>query len=164
MKRLVFLFGVFAMTLLALPATGLAQGYGYGYGRGDRDRGNRNGRYVRQSAERVDRLSGQLKGDMDGALDRSRLNGRDREDRINNLVNDFHSAAARFRDRFDDNNFGRAQNEANQMLSLGWQLDGIINRRNLGGRVESKWAQIRSDLQVIQNAYGNQVGYGYPRR
>lgn len=161
MKRLVFLFGVFALTALALPAAGLAQGYGYGYGR-DRDRNDN--RSVKRSAERVDRLSGQLKNDMDSALDRSRLNGRNREDQVNNLVSDFHSAAARFRDRFDDRNFSRAQNEANQMLSLGWRLDEIINRRNLGSRVESKWSQIRSDLQTIQNAYGNQVGYGYPRR
>jgi hypothetical protein len=164
MKRLVFLLGVFALTLLALPASGMAQGYGYGYER-DRDRGSRdNSRYLKRSVERVDRLSGQLKNDMDSALDRSRLNGRNREDQINGLVNDFHSAAARFRDRFDNGNLGRAQNEANQMLSLGWRIDEIVNRRDLGDRVESKWSQIRNDLQVIQNAYGDQGGYGYPRR
>lgn len=161
MKRLVFLTSAMALLLLAIPATGFGQGYGYGYGR-DRNRDRNYGRSIKQSAERVDRLSGQLKNDMDRTLDRSRVNGRDREDQINNLVNDFHSAAARFRDRFDDGNLSRAQNEANRMLSLGWQLDGIIGRRNLSSQVENKWSQIRNDLQVIQNAYGSRNNsYGY---
>ena len=87
MKRQIIFTGALAILLLAIPATGFAQGYGYGYGRDrDRDRGYRNNsRYLKQSVERVDRLSGQLKGDMNNALDRSRLNGRDREDRINDL-------------------------------------------------------------------------------
>lgn len=159
MKRLVFLSSAMALLLLAIPATGFGQGYGYGR---DRNRDRNYGRSIKQSAERVDRLSGQLKNDMDRALDRSRVNGRDREDQINNLVNDFHSAAARFRDRFDDGNINRAQNEANQMLTLGWRLDGIIGRRNLSNQVENKWSQIRRDLQVIQNAYGSRNNsYGY---
>jgi hypothetical protein len=161
MRRLVILSSALAVLLLAIPATGFAQGYGYGYGR---DRSNRNNsRYVKQSAERVDKLSGQLKKDVDRALDHSRLDGRNGEDRINSLVSDFHSAASRFRDRFDDRNYSRAQNEANQLLSLGWQLDSLIGRRNLGGNVQSKWSRIRSDLQVIQSAYDTNGGYGYPR-
>src|SRR5258708_796822 len=116
MRRLVILSSTLAVLLLAIPATGFAQNYGNGYGR---DRSNRNNsRYVKQSAERVDKLSGQLKNDVDRALDHSRLDGRNGEDRINSLVSDFHSAAARFRDRFDERNYSRAQNEANQMLSL----------------------------------------------
>ena len=154
MKRLVFLFGVFALTLLALPAIGTAQNY-----ERDRDRDSREDkRELKLSVQRVDRLSGQLKNDMDHALDRSRLDGREREDRINNLVSEFHSAAARFRDKFDGGHFRRAQNEADQMLTLGWRLDEMVSRHELGDRVESKWSQIRSDLQAIQDAYGEPAG------
>ncbi|MEO6393604.1 MAG: hypothetical protein ABIP75_17265 [Pyrinomonadaceae bacterium] len=161
MKRLVILSGVMALLLLTLPATGFGQGSSFGYGRDRNNNGRNYGRNVKRSAERVDKLSGQLKNDMDRALDRSRVNGRDREDEINSLVNEFHSAAARFRDRFDDGNLDRARSEANQMLTLGWRLDGIIGRRNLSNQVENRWSRIRGDLQVIQNAYGTRDSYGY---
>lgn len=151
-----------ALMVLSIPAATSAQ-----WGR-DRDRDNRGRNYngnsqrVINSAKRVDKLSGQLKGDFDRALDRSRYDDRNREDRLNVLMSEFHSVAAQFRDKIDNRSrdLSYAEREAQRLLQLGWRLDQVISRNRFDSRVENKWAQVRNDLQVIQDAYSS---YGYNR-
>lgn len=143
-----------ALMLLSIPVAGYAQGGYYGQGQRDNRRYRNQNRYVVESVKRIDRLSGQLKDDLDRSLDRSRFDGRNREDRINDVADDFHSAAAQLRDRFDDGrNPGRASQEARRVLELGSRLDRIISRNRFNRQVESRWLQIKSDLRVLQNAY-----------
>lgn len=154
MNRRMLSIVAMALMLLSIPVAGYAQNGSYR--RDQRDRGDRNynNRYLRESVRRIDRLSGQLQNDLDRSLDRSRLDGRNREDRINDIASDFHSAAAQLKDRFDDGrNPGRASQEARRVLDLGSRLDRIIGRQRLSRQVESKWWQIKSDLRVLQNAY-----------
>jgi exonuclease VII large subunit len=161
MNRRMLSIVAMALMLLSIPVAGYAQD-GY-YRQDQRDNGrdwrdhrrNRNhNRFVMESIRRIDRLSGQLKNDLDRSLDRSRFDGRNREDRINDLANDFHSAAAQLRDRFDDGrNPGRASQEARRMLELGSRLDRIISRQRFNRQVEARWWQIKSDLRVVQNAF-----------
>ena len=157
MKRRTLWILATAFMLLSLPMSGYAQG-GF-YGRAQRqNRGDRNfqNRFLKESIRRVDWMSGQLKRDLDRSLDRSRFDGRFREDRINELASDFHSAASQLRNSFDDRwNHGRSAQEARRLLNLGSRLDAIIGRNRFNWQVESKWMQIRSDLRVIQNAYGH---------
>lgn len=155
---------VSVIMLLLMSATGSAQDYSGRYGRDLRsNRYNRNN--VKASVKRVDKLSGEFKGVVDRALDRGRLDGTYREDRINDVVSEFHSAAAVFKDRFDDGRDpGRAEQEARRVLDLGNQLDRMIGRNRLGSQVDSKWFQIMSDLRVIENAYGNYNAYGFRER
>lgn len=153
--RRLFLFLTTAFMLFSISAVSYAQGRYR-----DRDWRNNNNYYnsraVINSAKRVDRLSGQLKGDLDRALDRSRLDGRNREDQVNVIANEFHSVAARFRDIIDNGrDLSYASREAQRLLDLGWRLDRVISRNRFDSRVESKWSQIRSDLRVIQNAYSS---------
>lgn len=143
-----------ALMLLSIPVAGYAQDGYYGREQVNSRRNRHNNNYLRDSVRRIDRLSGQLKDDLDRSLDRSRFDGRNREDRINDIAHDFHAAAARLRDRFDDGrNPGRAASEARRVLELGSRLDRIIGRNRLSRQVESKWWQIKSDLRVLQNAY-----------
>lgn len=156
LKQRTFLLLGIAFILFAVPASIYAQDDYYGRGRRDERRDwSHDRRSLIKSAERIDKLSGQLKGDLDDALDRSRLNGKNREDRVNELAHDFHSAAAQFKDKLDDGrNLDRAEEEARRVLDLGWQLDRIISRNDFGEKVESKWSSIRDGLRVIENAYG----------
>jgi exonuclease VII large subunit len=143
-----------AFMLLSIPVAGYAQDGYYGREHGNSRRNRNNNHYLRESVRRIDNLSGQLRNDLDRSLDRSRFDGRNREDRINNIANDFHAAASRLRDRFDDGrNPGRASQEAQRVLELGNRLDRIIGRHRLSRQVEAKWWQIKSDLRVLQNAY-----------
>lgn len=161
MIRQKLLFVLAAFVLFSIPVASYAQGK---YRDRNRDRDWRNSRnydrnYVIDSAKRVDKLSGQLKGDLGDALNRSRLNGSDREDRVNEMMSEFHSIAAQFKDRIDNGrDLSYAANEARRLLSLGWRLDEIISRNHFGSKVESKWSQISRDLRVIQDAYD---GYSY---
>jgi hypothetical protein len=145
MKRLNLLVVSVGLLLLALPASALAQRY-------ERDRVGRES--LKESVKRVDKMSGELKGELDRALDRSRLDGRKREDRINDLAGEFHSAASKFKDKYDNGHYRRAEGEARATLELGWRMDEIIQRNALGGNLDATWVQIRSDLEVIQDAYG----------
>lgn len=149
-RRRTFLIVTTVLLLFSISTSGSAQL------RNNRGRGRNNDvRYLRSSVERVDKLSGQLKDDIDRALDRSRLDGRNREDRVNDLARDFHEAAAQLKDRFDDGrDLDRAAGEARRVIDLGSRLDRSIGRNRLGGQVASKWSRIRSDLRAIQNAYG----------
>lgn len=157
--RRTLLFVAAALMLLSIPAASSAQ-----WGR-DRDRGrnyNGNSQRVINSAKRIDKLSGQLKGDFDRALDRSRYDDRNREDRLNVLMSEFHSVAAQFRDKIDNRSrdLSYASREAERLLQLGWRLDQVISRNDFDSRVENKWSQVRNDLQTIQDAYSS---YGYNR-
>src|ERR1051325_6048914 len=73
-------FSIFAAGILALalPAAASAQ-----WGRYPDDRG------LRDSVNRLDRVSKDFERDMDRALDHSRVNGSNRENRLNDQVHQF---------------------------------------------------------------------------
>src|SRR5689334_3372115 len=94
-------FSIFAAAILALalPAAASAQWGRYpddnnrgGYGRYD-DRG------LKDSVNRLDRLSKDFERDVDRALDHSRANGSNREDRINDQVHRFRDAVGDLKSR-----------------------------------------------------------------
>jgi hypothetical protein len=159
---------IFAVALIALslPALAAAQGsydpYG-GYGRDNRDNSRddrrNNDRYdqrrVRDSVKRLKDLSGDFKRHLDSALDHSRYDDSNREDRINDVARDFHDAADTLKDRADDGrNLNRSSGEARRVLQLGSRLNSFMERNQLDGRVESEWSRIRQELRLIADAYG----------
>lgn len=134
--------------------------------------GNRNGGYygsdIRSSVQRVKSLSRDFQRHLDSALDDSRYNGRNSEDRINDVAKDFREAASRLEDRFGDGRNSRnsydGSNEARELLQLGTQIDRFMSRNRFESRVESEWDEISRHLSVIGNAYGynfsSNRGYG----
>ena len=188
-RRTLKTFLAAALVALCLPALAAAQGsYDPWWGR-DRDnrdsRDNRNsrdnrdggrygdyyGRYdrraVRDSVRRLERLSRSLEGNLDRALDHSRVDGTDREDRINERARDFRHAADRLEDRFDDGrNLERSAGEARRVLQLGNELGRRIRRFTNDGRVASDWSRISQELRVIADFYGFRYNddYGYNDR
>jgi hypothetical protein len=150
-----------AMLLLSLPAAASAQ-----WGRQDRypdDRDyGRNGRYddrgLRDSVHRLDRLAKDFERDMDRSLDRSRVNGSQREDRINDQVHQFRDAVGDLKSRVGNGrDLNRSANEARRVLQEADQIDRFA-RRGFDGRTSSEWSQIQQELRYISNAYD--YGYG----
>jgi hypothetical protein len=140
-----------------------AQGrYGYpDYGR-DRDYGQ-NGRYdtryLRDSIHRLDRLAKDFERDLDRSLDHSRVNGSRREDQINAEARQFRNAVGDLKSRFGNGrDLSRSQNEAQRVLQEARDLERFGRGRGLDSRTASEWSQIRQELNVIANAYGD---YGY---
>src|ERR1041384_2141901 len=138
-------FSIFAAAILALalPAAASAQWGRYpddrgGYGRYD-DRG------LRDSVHRLDRLAKDFEHDMDRALDRSRVNGSSREDRINDQVHQFRSAVGDLKSRVGNGrDLNRSSNEARRVLQDADQLDRF-GRRGLDSRTASEGAQSKQE-------------------
>lgn len=162
-----------AFIIISLPAMAAAQGYDPWWRDRDtgRDRGRQTDDYyrrydrerLRNSARRVEDMSRQFERDVDRALDRSRLDGSYREDRINDMARNFRYAADSFRDRLGDaRNLYRTTNDARNLLQLGARIDRIVYRFRFDSRTIYEWAQIRQELRVIADAYGFRGGdFGY---
>jgi hypothetical protein len=136
----------------------------YGRNRRDRDddRYGRNGRMsdyerrqLRDLARRIDDRSRDLQRDIDRMLDNSRINGTNREDRINDEARDFRNAAGRFRGvAGDDNELYRSRDEASRLLQQASQLSRALGRNNrLDSRTANDWNQLRGDLRTVANIY-----------
>lgn len=166
-----------AFIVLSLPAMAAAQGstqwwQDRDYGRGDygRDRRDDNERFrrerLRASARRLSDLSRQFERDIDRSLDRSRVDGTFREDRINDQARNFRFAADEFRNRVNDSrNLYGATSAARNLLQLGARIDRIMSRaRFIDSRAASDWAQIRRELRVVSDTFGFRGGdFGYYR-
>jgi hypothetical protein len=154
-------FSIFAAAILALalPAAASAQ-----WGRNDRGGyGRYDDRGLRDSVQRLDRLSKDFERDMDRALDHSRANGSRREDQINNQIHQFRDAVGDLKSRVGNGrDLNRSENEARRVLQEADQIDRVA-RRGFDGRTNSQWSQIQQELRYISNVYGFGYGGGYGR-
>ena len=159
-------FSIFAAAALALclPIVAAAQ-----WGRNqdnrypdnrypDNSRNGRSGRYderyVRDSVQRLDRLAKDFEHDMDRALDRSRVDGTQREDQINGLVHDFRRAVGSLKSQVGNGrDLNRSVDEADRVLQLADNLNRVGTRR-LDQRTASEWSQIQNELRNISDIYG----------
>lgn len=144
-----------ALLALCLPLLASAQG-SYGRGRNDGYGGyDRYNRTLRDAARRVSDRSRDFQRHIDAALDRSRYDDTRREDRINDMANDFRNAANALRNEVGDGrNINRGADEAQRLLQIGSRIDRFVARARLDSRAASDWSQIRQDLRVIADAYG----------
>jgi hypothetical protein len=111
---------------------------------------------LKRLEEDTDRFSKSL----DSALDRSTLNGTKAEDEINGYVHQFKEATNRLKDRYEDQ--GAAPGAAREVLNRGQAIDGFMRRNRLGGRAESDWQIVRSDLNLLARTYRS-IGAGNER-
>lgn len=106
--------------------------------------------------KRVEERSDSFREVIDRSLDRSTLNGTNREDNINQQVKELENAIDKLRDEFDRaqtwqetrNQVGRVLNEADEV--------NVIMRRGRwrrGNVVKTEWALVRSDLNKLFGIY-----------
>ncbi len=124
----------------------------------DRNRGGRMSDYerrqLRELARRIDDRSGDLQRDVDRLLDNSRINGSNREDRINNEARDLRNAADRFNDvAGDSDRIESSRDEASRLLQEASRFSRMLGRLRLDSRTANNWNQIRSDLRSVANIY-----------
>ena len=165
-NRRTLTFSIFAAAIMALclPVLAAAQG-GYGYPDYGRNRNGNYGRYderyLRDSIHRLDRLAKDFERDLDRALDRSRVDGTRREDRINAQGHDFRRAVSNLKSAFGNGrDLNRSRDEAQRVLAESQQFNRL-GRGAMDNRVASEWSQIQQELRIISNAYGLGYGGGY---
>lgn len=160
-------FSIFAAALLALSLPVAAAAQWGGSNRYPNDRGYRryDERAVRDSVHRLDRLAKDFEKSMDRALDRSRVNGSSREDRINDQVHEFRHAVGDLKSRVGNGrDLNRSADEARRVLHEGQDLDRVARPRWFDGRMASQWSAIQRELRFISEVYGFRYDGGYGRR
>lgn len=161
-NRRTLTFSIFAAAVLALclPMLATAQGRYDPWGRNG-NYGRYDERYVRDSIHRLDRLAKDFEKEVDRSLDRSRRDGTRREDQINARANQFRDAVGDLKSEFGNGrDLNRSRDEAQRVFQEARQIErvGLGMGRGSNGRIGSLWSQIRQELNVISNVYGN---YGY---
>jgi hypothetical protein len=156
MKTQLIKFGLLAGLLaLFVPVVASAQYRNDQWGQPDyrRDRDNR---YVRDSIHRLDRLAKDFEREVDRDLDHNRrVNGSRREDQINREAHDFRTAVGDLKSAFGNGrDMSRSADEAQRVMRQGNVVERVMPRQFAGSRLSSLWSQVRTELNVISNAYG----------
>jgi hypothetical protein len=155
MNRFRNLIAVFAFSLLILGLPSLASAqYRNNRDNDDYYGNNRNNRNLNATIKNLKNRSHQFEHRLDRELDRSRYDDRNREDRLNQIADDFAHAAERLDNAYDNNrDYNSSYDEARRVLDLGNQLDRALSRARLNGSVQNDWSRIRQDLNILANAY-----------
>ncbi len=93
---------------------------------------------------------------LDRELDRSRIDGTRREDRLNDLAHKFKDAADDLDGAYKrGRDFNRSRDEAQRVINYGSQLDRALSNSRLGRNytLQSAWDNIEYDIRVISDAY-----------
>ncbi|HJP92026.1 MAG TPA: hypothetical protein VJ875_08740 [Pyrinomonadaceae bacterium] len=106
---------------------------------------------VERILHRVEQQSGKFRDSLDTALDRSSLNGTEREDDINAFIKDFDQEVRRLHDRFDDHKSVAADVQA--VLDRAARIDDFMRRRELTERSQREWSALRANLDELAQAY-----------
>jgi hypothetical protein len=130
--------------VLALASPSFAQGRGYSrgraYSRADVDR------LIRQAENRSD----QFVAIFDRALDRSRLEGTIREDRLNERAMTLERELNIVRQQFNrTTNYYNVRSHVANALSAAQGINNVMRNRRLDPVVERQWMLLRSDLNRL---------------
>ena len=113
---------------------------------------------MRRLLDRLAQDSDQFRKSLDSSLDRSRLDGSNAEDRINDSVQDFAAATDRLKDRFDDNQ--SAGSTMQEVLDRAARIDRFMVRHRVSGRAREDWMRVRTDLDELAGTYS--VAWNWP--
>ena len=134
---------VFVLTCLGALTHTQAQVMGQPYRLSDKE--------VERILKRIESQANTFRHSLDAALDRSRLNGTNREDDINAFIKNFDEQTKRLRDRFDDHKSVAADVEA--VLNRAADIDQFMRRQRLSERVQNDWSNLRASLDELAAAY-----------
>ena len=106
---------------------------------------------VKKLIDQLRKDTGKFRKSLDSSLDKSRLDGTNREDDINEFLKDYESATERLYERFKDNKSVSGDVEA--VLDGAIRIDNFMTRQSLRGRAERDWGKVRQDLRQLAEAY-----------
>lgn len=134
---------VFLITCLSAATRTHAQVVGQPYRLSDKE--------VERILHRIENQANNFRHSLDAALDRSRLNGTNREDDINAFIKNFDLQTKRLHDRFDDHKSVAADVEA--VLNSAASIDQFMRRQQLRERAQNDWSTLRASLDDLAVAY-----------
>jgi hypothetical protein len=134
---------VFVISFLGVATRAHAQVVGQPYRLSDKE--------VERILHRMEDQANKFRHSLDAALDRSRLNGTNREDDINAFIKNFDEQTTRLHDRFDDHKSVAADVEA--VLNSAASIDQFMRRQHLNERAQNDWSTLRGNLDELAAAY-----------
>lgn len=91
---------------------------------------------------------------FDRALDKSVLDGTNREDRLNERARDLEKAMDKLRSEFDrKENYSETKPEMREVLRVASDINAVMLRRSLRADVEQEWRLLRRELNVLASVY-----------
>jgi hypothetical protein len=111
---------------------------------------------VERIIKRVEERSDEFRKVIDRTLDRSALNGTNREDNINQQVKELENAIDDLRRDFDRaNTWAETRSQVQRVMNEADEVNLIVRRGRWrrGGPVKSEWALVRSDLNKLAAVY-----------
>ncbi len=141
------LAAVCALLILSVPSEAQRRRY-------PRQRGYTKGE-VNSIIKRVEERSDRFVKLFDKSLDRSRLDGTNREDRLNDHARDLEKALDELRGEFDrKENYVETRPEVRRCLDIATNINVAVRNRRLGGETERQWALVRAELNTLAGVYG----------
>lgn len=109
---------------------------------------------VERLIRQVETRSDAFRRSVDRALDRSRLDGSRREDRINEEVKQFERAVDRLRDEFNRRDSrDETRRNVERVLREADEIGRAIRTSNLARTVDREWAVLRAELNTLADVY-----------
>jgi hypothetical protein len=105
----------------------------------------------------INRLETRLdafKKQYDKSLDRSRLNGSDREDWLNKRASDLEHATEALRKRFDvSDRWIENKDEVQRCIDIARDIDKNMRNVRYGAATEANWGHVRRELNTLADIY-----------
>jgi|SRR5215213_4696029 len=110
---------------------------------------------VNEIIKRVEERSDRFVKLFDKSLDRSRLDGSNREDRLNEYARNLETALDDLRREFDrKESYVETRPEVRRCLDIATNINVAVRSRRLGGETERQWALLRAELNTLADVYG----------
>lgn len=108
-------------------------------------------RQIDDLLRRIETRADTFQASLAQELNRSRVNGTNRENEINNYVRDFEAATDRLRSNFNGRN--TSASDVQEVLDRGWAINNFVKNNNLGYPAAGNWNNLRSDLRTLAGYY-----------
>jgi hypothetical protein len=109
---------------------------------------------VERTIKRLEERSDRFRQTVDRDLDRSRLNGSRREDRINEQVKHLENALDDLRSEFNrGDRFDETRRHVDRAMRQSDEVNALFRRGSFGREAEREWSAIRADLNSLAAAY-----------
>ncbi len=109
-------------------------------------------RQISAILQRLDRSTNTFRDSLNNALVSDRIDETRPQNDINSFEPAFESALDQFRDRFTRRL--AVAGDAQNVLQKASLVNGFMTRNRLNAQVQNDWAQVRTDLNALANAYG----------
>jgi hypothetical protein len=91
---------------------------------------------------------------FDMALDRSKLDGSNREDRLNEKAKNLEKTTDDLRREFDrKENYVETRPEVRKCLDIAEDINVVMKRRRMGANTEEQWRLLRAELNTLADVY-----------